>query len=113
MSLPCLACGKTISRTRLGCAWPTSVSCPHCNAKHRFRFGDLIGACYLAVLLPLCVVASLASGFFVVEENGLYRQGLASTLVHFGAIALVAAIGVQVQGVLLGRFGTLRLAPSR
>lgn len=113
MSRPCLACGRTISRARLGCSWPTSVSCPHCRARHGFRFGHLLGACYLAVLLPLCVLASLGSGLFVVEENGLYRQGLASTLVHFGAIALVAAIGVQVQGFLLGRFGTLSLAPTR
>ena len=112
MKLLCTVCQKPYSRLRVGFAWPTSVRCKHCGAMHSFRFGNLIGAAYMAVLIPAGFLGLLLAGRVAHVENGIYSSGPASLAVHFGTPALVWLGLSWVMGGLLSSFGSFR-GPER
>ncbi|WP_440224814.1 hypothetical protein ACQQ2N_06145 [Dokdonella sp. MW10] len=109
MSITCLSCRHRMSPLRVALQWPTFIICQRCDARHAYAYGHLIGAAFMAVLLPACLVPLLMSGDFDAETGGIQPSGSLEMIVHFGTLtAILVGFGL-LQGALLRRFGTLRL----
>ncbi len=113
MSITCLSCHHGMSQLRVALQWPTYIICKRCRARHAYAFGHLIGAAFMAVMLPACLVPLFVSGHFATETRGIHSSGSLQTIVHFGTLtAILVAFGL-LQGALLRRFGTLRLVRTQ
>ena len=100
----CKECEYTITNRDEACSWPGPVTCKICKSKYPFSGGKLIAILMLFGMIALCVGSIVASSYYVVEENGVYRKSLVNIFLTFGVPIIVATLGVNYFGKVIKKY---------
>ncbi len=100
-SSSCHKCQRELSALRIGAHWPTKIVCKSCRSEHYYRFGHLVGALYLTVLLPASLFFMIYAHKFANVKNGIYTVAALQYVVEFGGALLAFVIIAYIYGSIM------------
>ena len=88
----------------LECYFKKLVKCKICKTKYPFKKSGLVGTLLFFAVITPAIVSIIASSYYIVEENGIYRKTWFNLFLNFGLPFLIYIFGINVSGKVLKKY---------